>query len=449
MICCAHPNCQYPQNPTENNFCLSCGKKLILIVGNRYQIIERIGRGGFGCTYLAKDIQKLNEKCVVKQFAPQFSGSEALLKAAELFKQEAQRLQELGLHPQIPTLYAYFEEGEYLYLVQQFIQGQNLLQELQQQSTFTEAKIQDLLSDLLPVVQVAHQEGIIHRDIKPENILRDVHDGKLVLIDFGIAKQTTATLTTQPETIIGTRGYAAFEQINNGKAYPASDLYSLGVTCFYLYTNIHPNQLLAKRGYSWTSDWQHYLPHPLSYELSLILNKLLQEKHQDRYQSVDEVLTDLKLLQQQNSRFAKFITVTSQNRIIQQQFTFSQSKAIWNLLPSALITSTINSLFATLFIALKIRLGLGLILLVFGLGISIFIQSRTWFEKIYLFIIALATTLFVLSISQILRIPHPWQSAWGLVIIALLVICAGLLVFTIISISQIIYRLISRFFLIT
>ena len=117
MIYCLHPSCEKPLNPYGTNFCQSCGTKLVSVLGNCYRIIQPLGGGGFGRTYLAEDQDKLKEHCVVKQLAPQVLGTKALRKATELFQEEARRLQQLGEHPQIPTLYAYFGQDNYLYLV--------------------------------------------------------------------------------------------------------------------------------------------------------------------------------------------------------------------------------------------------------------------------------------------------------------------------------------------
>jgi serine/threonine protein kinase len=250
---------------------------------NRYRPIESLGSGGFGKTYLAEDIDKLNTQCVIKQFAPQITGTNAFQKAKELFLQEAQQLEELGEHSQIPTLLAYFEENSRLYLVQQFIDGENLLQELENQGIFSESKIRALLQDLLTTLKVVHYYKIIHRDIKPENIMRCRSDSKLILIDFGASKQNQGTVRTG--TVIGTPVYASLEQMRHGKAYPASDLYSLGVTCFHLLT--------GDKFWDIFEDWPQHLKQLVSDELGKILTKLLQEKHQQRYQSAQEVLEDL------------------------------------------------------------------------------------------------------------------------------------------------------------
>ncbi|AFY47493.1 serine/threonine protein kinase [Nostoc sp. PCC 7524] len=290
QICCLNPECDNPSVPQHTKFCPSCGVALV-ILRNRYQPFKPLGGGGFAKTYLAVDIDKLNEKCVIKQFAPQTQGTAGLQKATELFLQEAQQLQQLGEHPQIPTLLAYFEDNSRLYLVQQFIDGENLLKELAQQGIFKESKIRDLLQDLLPVLTVIHNQGIIHRDIKPENIMRRRSDGKLILIDFGASKQLQGTVKTG--TSIGTFGYSPLEQMQDGKVYPASDLYSLGATCFHLLTGVHPWQLWQEDGYRWVKEWRNHLKQAVNPELADILDKLLQKDYQQRYQSAQEVLLDL------------------------------------------------------------------------------------------------------------------------------------------------------------
>ncbi|BAZ26657.1 protein kinase [Kalymmatonema gypsitolerans NIES-4073] len=281
---------------------------------NRFRIIQVLSdEGGFGRTYLAEDVDKLNERCVIKQLAPRVQGTWALNKAMDLFQKEAQRLQELGAHPQIPTLLAYFEQDNYLYLVQQFIDGQNLLSELQQKKKYHCSEIKEILLDLLPVLNFIHEQGVIHRDIKPQNIIRRRASlpsttvvsgtvGNLVLIDFGSAKQLTAKVKIKMGTSIGSQGYSPIEQIRDGSAYPASDLFSLGATCFHLLTGVSPFKLWAEYGYSWVQDWQQYLKSPITGELAQVLDKLLQKDMQHRYQSANEVLADLSIKQQQTSQ---------------------------------------------------------------------------------------------------------------------------------------------------
>jgi serine/threonine protein kinase len=298
MTYCLAPDCQKPQNPDATKFCLTCGSQLLL--KNQYQAIQPIGEGGFGRTFLAMDANRLNAHCVIKQFfpLPEIQGNSlAMTKATELFEQEARQLLQLGeQHPQIPTLFAYFEQDKRLYLVQQFIDGQDLSHELAQRGAFSEEQIRELLHDLLPVLQFVHQQQVIHRDIKPTNILRRKIDSKLVLIDFGVAKQlTVGTNLTKTGTKAGTQGYAAMEQLRGGKAYPASDLYSLGVTCIHLLTQVELDELYDPLEGKWL--WREHLRQKgkdVSNQLSQVLDKLLKDFVKERYQSVNEVLEDLK-----------------------------------------------------------------------------------------------------------------------------------------------------------
>ncbi|HEY9299536.1 MAG TPA: bifunctional serine/threonine-protein kinase/formylglycine-generating enzyme family protein, partial [Phormidium sp.] len=178
------------------------------------------------------------------------------------------------------------------YLVQQFVDGDNLLKLLQNQGIWQESQVKQLLLELLPVLKFIHEQKIIHRDIKPENIMRRRCDGLLVLIDFGVSKQLSGTVMSRQGTKIGTPGYVPLEQMQGGEAYPASDLFSLGATAFHLLTGIHPSDLSVDQGYSWTANWQQHLKSPIVKGLEVILSKLLAKDIQQRYQSAEEVLID-------------------------------------------------------------------------------------------------------------------------------------------------------------
>jgi len=296
MTCCLNPDCQQPQNPDDAEFCLSCGAKLTPTLRGRYRITRPLGQGGFGRTFLAVDSDRLSARCVIKQFSPQVKGTKSLEKAIKLFQQEAERLNELGEHPQIPTLQAYFEHEERLYLVQQFIEGQTLLQELAQYGTFGERRIREVLAGVLPVLKFVHDHQVIHRDITPSNIIRRFSDHKLVLIDFGVAKLLSSETSGQPGTKIGTEGYAPMEQLRGGKAYPASDLYSLGATCIYLLTQTKPDDLYDPLEGRWL--WRERLSQQggtISDSIAYILNKMLKDLVSERYQSADAVMRDLRM----------------------------------------------------------------------------------------------------------------------------------------------------------
>lgn len=300
MSYCLNPSCQNPQNPDATRFCLTCGAKLLL--KERYRAIKPIGRGGFGRTFLAIDEDKPSKpRCVIKQFFPQSLGTNNAEKAAELFNREAARLDELGKHPQIPDLLAHLEQDGHQYLVQEFVGGENLAEELAIAGAFSEAKIRSLLKDLLPVLQFVHDRQVIHRDIKPANIIRKPPQppdtslflsypvGNLALVDFGAAKVVTPGGGTG--TIIGSPEYVAPEQVR-GQAVFASDLYSLGATCVHLLTELSPFDLFDINEDKWV--WRDYLnKNSVSTKLGNILDKLLETSLSRRYRSATEVLDDL------------------------------------------------------------------------------------------------------------------------------------------------------------
>jgi len=298
MSYCLNPYCRTPQNPSGITLCQTCGTTLLL--KERYRAVQELGDGGMSRTFLAVDLDRFNIPCIIKQFSPQSSKISWVQKAIELFNQEALRLQELGTHPQIPSLYAYFEQEEHLYLIEEWVEGKNLLHELNENGPFNEHQIIQLLQDILPILKFIHQHHIIHRDIKPDNIIRRQSDKKLVLVDFGIAKYSLNLLQPQTGTLAGTIGYAPLEQMRGGKAYPASDLYGLGMTCIHLLTQIPPNQLFDP--FSGELIWRSHLPdfnQALSFQLNQILDKLLKDLVKDRYQTVEEVLQDLAFHQPQ------------------------------------------------------------------------------------------------------------------------------------------------------
>ena len=293
MSQCLNPDCLH-QNPSLTKFCQRCGNKLLL--GDRYRAVKYISEGGFGRTFKAVDEHRLDTICVIKQFLPQLQGSAAIQKATELFKQEAVRLRDLGKHPQIPDLLAFFEQDKRFYLVQEFIDGEDLLKELQQQGKFSEKQIKQLLTELLPILDFVHKQKVIHRDIKPDNIIRNSH-GSLVLIDFGVAKELSGSVLTRVGTVTGTPGYAAPEQMQ-GHVFPASDLYSLGVTCIRLLTGClleEKNGTLADELFDpmqmkWV--WRNKAL-SISNDLGKVLDKMLLFPVGARYQSAAEVLQAL------------------------------------------------------------------------------------------------------------------------------------------------------------
>jgi serine/threonine protein kinase/lipoprotein NlpI len=249
---------------------------------DRYRPVRRIGTGESAVTYFAQDRRAfVNKDCVIRQLSIQDP------KVRELAGREAKRLQDLTRNTvQIPKLLDCYIENECLYLVQWFVEGENLDKYLERRSAFNEEEVLDFLNSLLPVLELIHRKNIIHRDLRLENIIRR-NNGQLVLIDFGVAKQFIGNV--QP-SIPSTPGYTALEQTNRGMTNPSSDLYSLGAACFHLLTGKHPNVAFQEREHNWTTKWREYLPQSISNNLGQIIDKLLKQNDRDRYQSAKDVI---------------------------------------------------------------------------------------------------------------------------------------------------------------
>lgn len=288
MVICLQPQCQKP-NPDTGKFCIACGRRLYL--QDRYRALEPLGQGGFGRTFLAEDWGKPSHpRCVIKQFSPQGIASGDRTKAVELFQQEAIRLEEMGHHPQIPQLLAHCEQEEQRYIIQEFIAGQTLTAYSREHGPLREEEVRQFLGDLLGVLSFIHEHQVIHRDIKPDNIIRR-YDGQWFLVDFGAAKQATATALAKTGTMIGSAAYAAPEQMF-GHAVFASDLYSLGVTCLYLLTQVEPFTLYSpmESRFGWRVFRED---RPIGEPLGRILDKMTEQRVADRYVTAAAVLADL------------------------------------------------------------------------------------------------------------------------------------------------------------
>ena len=270
------------ENPHTNRFCQKCGEKLSLpevsnlvsgaILETRYRLVQQIGQGGFGRTYLCEDLNRFNEPCVLKEFAPQVHGAYALEKAKKLFEREASVLYQLQ-HSQIPKFRELFQMTSGaggLFLVQDFVAGQTyrhaLNQRLQQGRTFQEDEVRQLLLSILPVLEYTHSLGVIHRDISPDNIICRSSDGMPVLIDFGGVKQIAVNAEIQVKgntdvpTRLGKAGYAPHEQMQRGTVFPHSDLYALAATGLVLLTGQEPTELIDPQNMTW--NWRKVLQAP-------------------------------------------------------------------------------------------------------------------------------------------------------------------------------------------
>ncbi|WP_373540635.1 SUMF1/EgtB/PvdO family nonheme iron enzyme [Chamaesiphon sp.] len=293
MSYCINPTCPAPaKNRPDTNFCLACGAQLFL--KDRYRAQKLLGQGGFGKTFRAVDeYQSHQPLCVIKQFIFSHNNPKIRQTALDLFYEEAKHLEKLGKHAQIPELYAYFDIKGQPYLVQQFIDGRDLQQEVAADGVFNQDRIKELLLSLLPVLDFLHHQSppIIHRDIKPANIIRRQGDRELVLVDFGAAKQATQTMLAKTGTVIGSPEYVSPEQVR-GKPTFASDIYSLGVTCIYLLTQVSPFDLFDLSQDAWV--WRDYLvDNPVDDRLVKVLDKMINNALSQRYQSAAAVLAAL------------------------------------------------------------------------------------------------------------------------------------------------------------
>lgn len=294
----------------SNSSTLTAGSTL----EKRYRILRELGRGGFGRTYLAEDINRYNEHCVLKEFSPVVHSP----KAAELFDRESSMLYSLQ-HPQIPRfrelLRTDINGNQALFLVQDYIKGQTyeeiLVSRQQQGKIFNEAEVTQLLFQLLPVLEYIHSKNLIHRDISPDNIIQHDADKLPFLIDFGSVKQIAASALFQSkgqsDTAIGKQGYSPIEQMRQGKVSPASDLYALAVTALVLLTGKKPQKLYDVNQKSW--DWRSHVS--VSQNLATVLDRMLADRAGDRYQSAKEVREALKdpKLSQISSIISQMVTM--------------------------------------------------------------------------------------------------------------------------------------------
>jgi serine/threonine-protein kinase len=298
MSYCLNPACPHPENPIHAEICQACGTPLKL--RDRYRVIQALGQGGFGATFLAADESLPGEpSCVIKQLRPTTTAAHVLEMARELFEREARTLGKIGNHPQVPRLLDYFEDQQQFYLVQEYISGSTLQQEVRHSGPLSEAGVKQFLSEILPVLQYIHSQHVIHRDIKPANMIRREQDRKLVLIDFGAVKNQVnpaAEMGSSDQTAltayaIGTPGFAPPEQMAMRPVY-ASDIYALGITCIFLLTGKSPKDL----DYNPTTGemlWRKNLD--ISDHFAEVLKKMLEVSVKHRYQSSEEVLRALDL----------------------------------------------------------------------------------------------------------------------------------------------------------
>ncbi|GAX36515.1 serine/threonine-protein kinase [Nodularia sp. NIES-3585] len=268
------------------------------LLNNRYQVIQVLGAGGFGETFLAEDTHMPSRRrCVIKQLKPIANDPKTYQMIQQRFEREAATLEYLGdSSDQIPKLYAYFSENELFYLVQEWIQGPTLTDIVEAKGYESETTVQEILLSLLSVLDYVHSKGIIHRDIKPDNIILRDTDNKPFLIDFGAVKETIRSVDSSSHhptrsLVIGTPGYMPTEQAIGRPVY-ATDIYSLGLTAIYLLTGKHPPELQI---HLQTGEiiWQEFVP-DISPHLAEVINQAIQPHVSDRYSTASKMLYALK-----------------------------------------------------------------------------------------------------------------------------------------------------------
>jgi serine/threonine protein kinase len=283
------------------------------LLDGRYKIDRVLGAGGFGQTFIAKDIKTFDAICVVKLLKPAANDSQTIDLSRRMFATEARLLYELGSHDQIPRLFANFEEDQNFYLVQEHIQGHPLSEELLPDVQLPEQDVIRLVIDILEPLAYVHQNKVIHRDIKPPNLMRRSSDGKLVLIDFGSVKQIQNQVVesdgqTRMTVAIGTHGYMPTEQ-GAGEPELSSDIYAVGMIALQALTGIMPYKL--PRNSEREICWQENIS--TSTEFSEFLDKMIRYDCRQRYQSALEALETLRNFSDSNR--AECIDLTSSSSV--------------------------------------------------------------------------------------------------------------------------------------
>ncbi len=455
QVHCTRPHCQRPENhfadlddiqtlkTVQQKYCITCGMPLIL--RDRYLPIKLLGQGGFGAAFLAidRDTPSLRQ-CVIKQFQPSSNlTEEALEKAKILFAQEAEVLEKIGNeHPQIPNLFAFFtitvpslqnlqinKPEQFFYLVQEYINGQTLEEELIQHGNFSEQKVLEILKEILPVLQFIHDRNIIHRDIKPSNIMRR-YDGKLFLLDFGAVKLIANA--SPNSTGIYSLGFAPPEQMKSSQVFPSTDLYALAVTLLTLLTGQESTKLFN----AYTNQWQWRAQITLKPRLADILDKMLLPAASERFQSAQAVLEALFPPSVAPKTSSQFPTQPPHPQPIQPQVSNQPTFTIWELLSGAAFSGFEGALIAIAFFSLSKNIIITFLISIVILSGLIFAQTRRWLEKFDLLIIP------TISFAIVFFIPY-LRGGIGIEQIIILAVAAALISMISTTLFKLIYKLLS------
>ena len=273
-------------------------------LNGHYKIIQILSTGAFGYTYLAEDTWLPgNPQCVVKHFQAKGNHPKRWEICKRLFMSEAQTLNNLGYHDQIPQLLDCIEDKQGFYLVEELIVGKPLSAELPIREhcgkPWSEVQCVELLDDVLGILEFIHSQGVIHCDLHPKNLIRRTSDGRLVLIDFGAARPMGHS-QVKPKVIpiqrfmasvaIPPLGYVPAEQLI-GQPRPNSDLYALGMIAIETLTGLNPMQLQADPN-TGELNWQQHVS--VSESMVSVLNPMVRYDFKDRYQSVTDARRAIK-----------------------------------------------------------------------------------------------------------------------------------------------------------
>jgi len=267
----------------------------VQILGGRYHILKHLGGGGFGQTFLARDCHLPGKPCcVVKRLQPRTSDTLSLDSARRLFNAEAEALYALGNHDQIPRLLAHFEEKAQFYLVQEYIEGPLLTEEVHPGNQLPEEQVVAMMQDILSTLCTVHDHQVIHRDIKPSNLIRRQRDRKIVLIDFGSVKQVSSQPVEQQGQVsitvaIGSLGYMPNEQLA-GQPCLSSDIYAVGILALQALTGLDPRRL-PKDPRTSELMWRELVT--VKPELAEVLDIMVRYDFRQRYPSAHEALEAL------------------------------------------------------------------------------------------------------------------------------------------------------------
>lgn len=297
MSICVFANCAAPYS-SSNGRCEGCGSLLKdQAIRQRYVIEKVVNRTKFSVSYLVTDTNRDGAKRILKELQPVSEDdpdfySQRRSTAERLFEREARVL--MGLqHVGIPRIYSAFEEGNFSYLVEEYIPGNTLLGwlEVSQRNTITEKEAREILRELTEILVYLHSRvpPVIHRDIKPQNLMRASDNGRLLLVDFAAVSQYSQG--TNHSTIIGTAGYAPMEQLY-GRAVPQSDLYAAGATILRLLTGVHPSKFFNPKEQKFT--WENTVK--VSPSFAYLINGLLAQNLSERTSSAEALLEELAIL---------------------------------------------------------------------------------------------------------------------------------------------------------